>query len=54
LLFDFSSTSSDICSFFGLVCLEELSRGDLRPYHFSSKTPYDRLTLEQYSENWFI
>ena len=38
----------------GLVCLEELSRGDLRPYHFSSKTPYDRLTLEQYSENWFI
>ena len=24
----------------GLVCLEELSRGDLRPYHFSSNTPY--------------
>ena len=38
----------------GLARLEELSRGDLRPYHFSSNTPYDRLTLEQYSENWFI
>ena len=37
-----------------LVSLDELSRGQLTPFHFSSSTPYDRLNLQHYSENWVI
>jgi hypothetical protein len=43
-----------VMSMLGLLSTEGLLKGPVKPEHFSSGTPFDRLQITEYSENWFI
>jgi hypothetical protein len=38
----------------GFISTEGLARGPVKPDHFSSGTPFDRLQITGYSDNWSI
>lgn len=43
-----------VMSILGLLSTEGLLKGPVKPEHFSSGTPFGRLQITEYSENWFI
>ena len=46
--------ASMVLGIMGLIDLAELSRGKFTAVHFSSDSPFNRLHLNEYSNNWSI
>lgn len=45
---------SSVLDSLGFISTQGLARGPVKPEHFSSASPFDRLQIKGYSDNWVI